>query len=143
MRNASWHISSILFKPHTGAKSYFLSVNSLEFDFSNYVNFVKEGNFKNEILVKNEILKMWFLWKMGLCYVIFVKKSDFENAIFIKRCDFKIVNFAKYAILKMWIYWIMWFWTCEFLDKMWIFAPLCAAHTMYTHWKEHDKSLLW
>ena len=40
--------------PHTGAKSHFLSINSLEFDISKYVNFVK-----------NEILKMRFFCKMA------------------------------------------------------------------------------
>ena len=73
----------------------------------------------------------------------FCEKCDFTNVIYVESCDFEKVNFAKNAILEMRISSIMWFWTCEFLDKMWIFAPLCAAHTMYTHWKEHDKSLLW
>ena len=34
------------------------------------------------------------------------------------------MNLAKNEILKMRIFWNMWFWTCDFLDKMCIFAPV-------------------
>ena len=49
--------------------------------------------------VKNEILKMRFLRKMGLTN--FREKCDFESAIFVLKCDFENDNFAKNTILKM------------------------------------------
>ena len=52
----------------------------------------------------------------------FCEKCDFTNVIYVESCDFEKVNFAENAILEMRISSIMWFWTCEFLDKMWIFA---------------------
>ena len=51
MRN---HNSNSIFAQHTGAKSHFLSINSLEFDIWIFVNYAKT----NVNFVKNVILKM-------------------------------------------------------------------------------------
>ena len=67
--------------------------------------------FWNVIFVKNDIFENEIFVKKGLLKCDFCENWDFENAIFVKN-----------VILKLWI---MWFWTCEFLDKMWIFAPVC------------------
>ena len=89
---------------HTGAKWHFLSINSLKFDIRN-----------NVIFVKNEILKMGFLW-------IWASEMGFLWIMRLWKCDF-----CENAILKMWMLLIMWSWTCEFLDRLWIFAPVCEA----------------
>ena len=80
------------------------------------------------ILWKIEISEMWLLWKMR-----------FQKCEFSEKWDFRNVNFVKIEISEMWILWKMRFlemWIlgkmrfqklgfsiCEFLDKMWIFAP--------------------
>ena len=60
--------------------------------------FCDKWGFRNVNFVKIGIFNMWFLWKMDLWNVIFVKNTT------LKICDFQIVNFAKNAILKMWIF---------------------------------------
>ena len=64
---------------------------------------------------KNEILKMGFLW-------IWASEMGFLWIMRLWKCDF-----CENAILKMWMLLIMWSWTCEFLDRLWIFAPVCEA----------------
>ena len=86
-----YSICIYMYPLHTGAKSYFLSINSLEFDI-----------WDNVTLVKNNFLKMRFLWKLASNSVIFVK-----NTILKMWFLFKNMNFAKNAILKMWMSWIM------------------------------------
>ena len=49
-------------------------------------------DFENMNSVKNEILKMWILWKMRLWSCEFCEKWDFEN-----------VNSVKSEVFKMWI----------------------------------------
>ena len=58
MRN---HNSNSIFAQHTGAKSHFLSIKSLEFFISNDVIFVKKIRFSKRDFYENEILKMPFL----------------------------------------------------------------------------------
>ena len=62
-----------------------LSINSLEFDISKYV-----------IFMKNDILKMIFLLTM----IDFSEKCDFENVIFVKNGIWNVI-FVKIEILKM------------------------------------------
>ena len=68
--------------------------------------FIEKCNFENAL----------FSWKMGSWIVTFVKKCDLENE-----------DFTENAILNMWISWIMWFWTCEFLEKMCILPKLVGT----------------
>ena len=53
-----------------------------------------------------------------------------KNPIFIQKFPwfwcYKKVNFVKIEISEMWILWKMEFSICDFLDKMWIFAPSCS-----------------
>ena len=53
-----------------GQKTHFLSINSLEFDMSN-----------NVIFVKNEIFRMQFLWKL-------ISKIGFLWKMRFRKCDF-------------------------------------------------------
>ena len=75
---------------HTGTKSQFISINSLEFDTWKSVNFVK-----------NDILQMQFLWKNWLLKCDFCENFDFEIAIFVKILILKMQFFvAKIGIGK-------------------------------------------
>ena len=62
--------------------------------------------------VKNEILKMWILWKMRFWNCEFCEEWVFENAIFLK-----IETFKMRFLLKMR------FSYCDFWNKLWIFTP--------------------
>ena len=92
---------------HTGAKYHFLSINSFEFDIWTYV-----------IFLKNEILKMRFLWKLCFDIVLFC-----DNCDFFENCDFSDVIFVKFAILvkivisKRWFLSNLRFWKCDFCEK--------------------------
>ena len=55
--------------------------------------------------VKNEISKMWILWKMR-----------FQKGEFCENWDFRKVNFVKNEISEKWILYKLWFSICEFLD---------------------------
>ena len=112
-----------------------IQIFELEFYIWNNVNFLK-----------NEILKVWFLLNMRFWNVIFVKnellKCDFFekmasetwilwkieilNRRFFEKWACKMWIFVKHVILKMWIFWKSWFWTCEFLDENCDFAPVCS-----------------
>ena len=75
----------------------------------------EKWDFENVNFVKNEILKMWILWKIR-----------FWKCEFWEKWDFEIVNFVKIEILKKWILRKERFSICEFLDKLRIFAPVWA-----------------
>ena len=72
--------SPISINEHTGAKSHFLSINSLEFDVWNNVIFFK-WHWNYDIC---EILafQMWFLWKIRFWKSDFSWKMGFWNVIF-------------------------------------------------------------
>ena len=78
------------------------------------MNFVENEIIKNVNFLKNEILKMWILWKIRLW-----------------KCDFENVNFMKIETLKMWILGKMIFSKCEFLDELRSFVPVCIP----TQWE--------
>ena len=44
----------------------------------------EKWDFENVNFVKNDILKMWILWKMRLWNCEFCEKIDFENVNFVK-----------------------------------------------------------
>ena len=49
---------------------------------------------------------------------LMLEKWDFENVNLVKNETLKNVNFVKNEGLKMWILWTMWFWKCEFCQKL-------------------------
>ena len=52
--------------------------------------FYENWDFEDVNFVKNEILKMWILWKIGLW-----------NCEFCQKWDFEIVSFVKNEILNL------------------------------------------
>ena len=52
---------------------------------------------------------MWIMWKLR-----------FQKCEFYENWDFRNVNFVKIEILK----------TSDFLDKMWVFAPVCPKSVL-------------
>ena len=58
--------------------------------------FCEKWEFEIVNFVKNEVLKMWILWKMR-----------FWKCDFCEKWDFEIVNFVKNEISEMWILWKM------------------------------------
>ena len=58
-----------------------------------WCSFCQKSYLKNVNFVKNEIFKMWILWKMSLWKCEFCQKWGFED-----------VNFVKNESLKMWIF---------------------------------------
>ena len=65
--------------------------------------------------MKIEISKMWILWKLRFQKYEFCENWDFKNVNFVKNWDFQ---------------------KCDFLDQIWIFAPL-----WYTVFENSDKIL--
>ena len=95
-----WKVTKISFectayKPHklAGAKTTFLSGNSLEIDV-----------WKTWILWKIRHLKMWILWKMRLWKCEFCEKWDIENVNFVKKWYSHNVNFLmNYGFLLQFV----------------------------------------
>ena len=83
----------------------------------------KNWCWKNVNFVKNETLEMWILWEMRFWNCEFCEKWDFRNMNFekneiseiwiLRKWDLRKVNFLKLG-----------FSMCQFLDKMWISAPV-------------------
>ena len=53
------------------------------------------------------------------------QEFDVWKCEFCEKWDFEIVNFVKNETSKLWILSKMRFSKCDFLDKMWIYAPVC------------------
>ena len=84
------------------SKTNFLYRISLEFDAWK-CEFCEKCDLENVNFVKNEILRMWILWKMRFWECEFCGKWVLKIVNFVKNEALKIVNFNKNKTLKIWI----------------------------------------
>ena len=79
----------------------------------------EKSRFESVNFVKNEIFKMWILWKITFWKCEFCEKSHFENVNFVEKMIFLECEFVRNKISKMWILSeIEYYSKCEFLDKI-------------------------
>ena len=80
-------------------------------------------------------------YKWSVTNVLSLWYTVFE--ICLKRVSFmrsENVNFVKNETLKIWILSKMRIWKCEFLDKMWIFAPVWSDYFLFCRFLQHHYS---